>query len=255
MTATAYGPLRILYVTAGFPFPLTSGFLRHYHFIRGLTERGHRVTLLSLAKPSVSAADIDHVRALTDSLELFVSSRPGTMERLLMRLPVPQPTWAARALAGRAEQLAAAGGFDVVLLTGKETYAVAGVVDGLPLAVDMCDATATRIARTADHASGVRRVALRLAAQRMRAIERQLLRMADATAYASVRDREETHGTNGVGAIIPNGVDADYWHRSADRLSGTPAVQVPRRRPRCACDLAAGSAQTAGAPSAGSAQP
>ena len=39
--------MRILYITSGFPFPLTSGYLRHYHFIRGLSQR-HAVRLLSV---------------------------------------------------------------------------------------------------------------------------------------------------------------------------------------------------------------
>ena len=42
--------MRILYVTAELPWPLTSGYLRHYHFIRALSEH-HRITLLSLIGP------------------------------------------------------------------------------------------------------------------------------------------------------------------------------------------------------------
>lgn len=31
--------MHIVYVTNGFPYPLTSGYLRHYHLIRGLSRR------------------------------------------------------------------------------------------------------------------------------------------------------------------------------------------------------------------------
>ena len=40
--------MRILYITNGFPYPLTSGYLRHFFLIRGLS-RHHEVSLLSLA--------------------------------------------------------------------------------------------------------------------------------------------------------------------------------------------------------------
>ena len=37
----------LVYVTAGFPFPLTSGYLRH-HFLIDHLAREHDITLLSL---------------------------------------------------------------------------------------------------------------------------------------------------------------------------------------------------------------
>jgi hypothetical protein len=40
--------LRILYVTSRFPWPLTTGFLRHFHLVRELSAR-HSIHLLSLA--------------------------------------------------------------------------------------------------------------------------------------------------------------------------------------------------------------
>jgi hypothetical protein len=39
--------LRILYVTSRFPWPLTTGFLRHFHLVRELSGR-HSISLLSL---------------------------------------------------------------------------------------------------------------------------------------------------------------------------------------------------------------
>ena len=36
--------MRILYVTSGFPYPLTSGYLRHYHLIGSLRDEGEMVT-------------------------------------------------------------------------------------------------------------------------------------------------------------------------------------------------------------------
>ena len=39
--------MRILYVTNGFPYPLTSGYLRHFFLIKELSKR-HSITLLSI---------------------------------------------------------------------------------------------------------------------------------------------------------------------------------------------------------------
>src|SRR5918998_2575115 len=43
--------MRIMYLTNGFPYPLTSGYLRHYFLIRELSQR-HAVTLLSITGAS-----------------------------------------------------------------------------------------------------------------------------------------------------------------------------------------------------------
>ena len=51
--------MRILYITTEIPYPLTSGFLRHCHFLRGLSQR-HTITYLSLTrKPSVPPETFD----------------------------------------------------------------------------------------------------------------------------------------------------------------------------------------------------
>src|SRR5436309_5832241 len=52
--------MRILYITNGFPYPLTSGYLRHYHLIQGLAA-GHSVTLVSLVGKTFRP---EHVEAL-----------------------------------------------------------------------------------------------------------------------------------------------------------------------------------------------
>ena len=223
MVTSERRPLRIVYVTAGFPYPLTSGFLRHYHFIRGLSERGHRITLLSLAKRSIADDHVAELRRFTEAVEVFPAHRGGRIERSLIRIGMPVPAQASRALADRVKTLVTSGRFDAVLLSGKETYPVLGATHGYPLAVDMCDATASRLDRAAAHARGPKRTVLRLAWRRMRTVERRLVEAAVVTAYASVRDREDTVGATGAGMIVPNGVDTDYWRRSTDRL-GTSEI-------------------------------
>ena len=62
--------MRILYVTNGFPYPLTSGFLRHYFLIRELSSR-HAVSLLSI----VGAGYAGSVLAGTESVRATVLCR------------------------------------------------------------------------------------------------------------------------------------------------------------------------------------
>ena len=68
--------MRILYLTNGFPYPLTSGYLRHFFLIRELSRR-HRITLLSLTNGSFRQ---EHVRALapyTDQVMTFRRTPPS----------------------------------------------------------------------------------------------------------------------------------------------------------------------------------
>ena len=66
--------MRLLYVTADLPWPLTSGYLRHYHFIRALSER-HEITLLSLRGPDHEPADIEALRPYVESIVTEPSAR------------------------------------------------------------------------------------------------------------------------------------------------------------------------------------
>lgn len=213
--------LRILYVTGGFPYPLTSGYLRHYHFIRGLAERGHHVHLLSMARRSTTADDVEEMRRFADQVETFVPEPGGLLREGAGLAATPRHI---SALAARARALAAAGDVDVVLLSGKETHPVITSIASTPVAVDMCDATTSRIRRTARHASLPRRLWLTVEARRLEAIEGRLVRLAGATAYASARDREDTVGPDGGGIILPNGVDTGYWQRRAPRLGPRDVV-------------------------------
>ncbi len=53
--------MRILYLTNGFPYPLTSGYLRHYFFIKELAKQ-HKITLLSIVARNF---DSQNLQALT----------------------------------------------------------------------------------------------------------------------------------------------------------------------------------------------
>jgi glycosyltransferase involved in cell wall biosynthesis len=216
---------RLLYLTAGFPFPLSSGYLRHFHLLRELACN-HQVHLMSLTGPSFQEADIDGVRPFVDQVSTFarVPRRRGSRVGHLLAPTSPDP--AAVAMARAVDGELTRGAADVVLLSGKDTAAAVAVIDGrVPLAVDLCDATSHRITQAIGLASPVRRAGLVVRRRGIRRIERELVERADALITASARDaaalREEGAPDRVLDAhVVPNGVDLAYWHRRSAVLGG-----------------------------------
>jgi len=213
--------MRILYVTNGFPFPLTSGYLRHYFLIRELSAR-HAITLFSIV--GADCQD-DHVAALepyTERVQTFVAGRPaasavGKIARKAGALA--RGDEAARRMRLAIEEVTRRERFDAMVFSGKRTLpAIAGVRD-LPTVVDMCDATSVRVLGKARHAPRATYPLQMIKYMRVRQTEKTLLRRADHLMFASCRDREALCGQAADDAtVIPNGVDLDYWHRTTPEL-------------------------------------
>lgn len=232
--------MRILYVTNDLPWPLTSGYLRHYHLIRGLAER-HQITLLSLVKDGHAP---DDGTALEPFLERLVT-RPASLGRRGKRARLVARAAALRRggdpasveLGEIGARLHAEAPFDVLLLSGKRTYPVLEPLAGIPLVADLCDATSTRLRRQARHARIGRRLPLALEYLEVRRVERALVRRAQHVLFASERDREDImgHGPGVAGqaraTVIPNGVDLGVWHRETSSLGSaivlTGAMDYP----------------------------
>lgn len=229
--------MRVLYLTNGFPYPLTSGYLRHYFLIRELAGAGHEITLLSLAGPSFAMDDVSALEPVTERVEVFHAGRRSTVARLARRilaLAGRGRTPAVRAMAERAAALHAERPFDVVVHSGKATHPVLATLPDVPIAADLCDATSSRLAGAIPYAPAVRRPALWLGLQAMRRIEAGIVRRARHVMFASERDRRLILGDAGspASSIVPNGVDLDFWRRSAptlgrDRIVFTGAMHYP----------------------------
>jgi glycosyltransferase involved in cell wall biosynthesis len=214
----------ILYITNGFPYPLTSGYLRHYHLIGQLAKRGYRVTLLSIVGRDHRPEDVAGLADRTVAVEVFASAdrargRASTFRRRLQRVLPGGGDPAARQLAARAGALTARGGVDAVVFSGKRTDAALPSLGDLPVVVDMCDATSLRLERELAVTSGARRLKLIIQRRQVRRTEARMLRRADRSMFASERDREALlTGQPVTSAIVPNGVDLDYWTRDGRSL-------------------------------------
>ncbi|MCB0000536.1 MAG: hypothetical protein KDE56_32445, partial [Anaerolineales bacterium] len=88
--------MNILYLTNGFPFPLTSGYLRHYFLIKELAK-DHEVSLLSMVAPSYKEEHQEALRPFTKRIMTFTSSRKGgslpkKVIRRLQSISQPDPS-------------------------------------------------------------------------------------------------------------------------------------------------------------------
>ncbi len=210
--------MRILYVTIGFPYPLTSGYLRHYFYIRGLSER-HQVTLLSLVGRNFRS---EHVAALTPFTTQVLTFADGVVRRSKLRkawrvtrslIPGARSEPGLEEMQAAVERCLRGESYDAVLFSGKRAAVIAGV-RGVPLVVDMCDATSMGLRRRMRYCGPVRLPMLCLEYIQVRRVERQLLRQASHLLFASCRDRDALLGRADARAtIIPIGVDVDYWTR------------------------------------------
>lgn len=205
--------MRLLYITGGFPYPLTSGYLRHYHLLTRLA-RHHDIRLLSLVGADHVAADREAVRALGVDVRTFdVSSSAWRRQGRQVGRVVP------RIVVGGASELRRAVADEVAsdrphaaILTGKTTSGVLPALAGLPLVVDACDAASMRIETRLADLDGVDRMLARLELRAVRSVERRLDRAAGAVLVASRRDGEHL-GFSSKMTVVPNGVDTSYWSR------------------------------------------
>ena len=194
--------MRIAYVTAQLPFPLTSGYLRHYHLIRCLS-REHEITLLSLSRgvrlaPETLAA----LEPFVERLEVFAHGA-GALRRHRAAL--------------RLRHALADAAVDAVLFSGKDTFPALRAVRSVPLVVDVCDAASMRLRGELIGSSWRRRPKLALRHAELAYIERRLAASTPHLLFASERDRAAVGTPHGV--VVPNGVDLAYWTRRSVPVS------------------------------------
>jgi glycosyltransferase involved in cell wall biosynthesis len=229
--------MRILYLTNGFPYPLTSGYLRHYYLIKELAQR-HAITLLSIVGANFAAEHVAALEPFTERVLTFTSkSKSGSFKskaigRLKSLAGSAQGDEAVRQMRAAVEQMTGAEPFDAVLFSGKRTFPAIASMRGLPLVVDMCDATSMKIRGSVRYTRKVRLPLLLLDYLQVRSAERMLIRNAAHLLFASVRDRDALVGRSRRATVVPNGVDLGFWKRAgrergANTIVFTGAMDYP----------------------------
>lgn len=210
--------MNVLYLTAEVPYPLTSGYLRHFHFLRGLA-RQHRITHLSLTRRAVVPPEAETVLApFVSELRVFGAAGSAGGGRLRRSLRLRR---AADELRRAVAEHVAGGHADVVLLSGKDTFPALQAIGDLPLVIDICDAASLRLSGELAVAAAARRPALALRLAEIRRIERRLLARTPHLLFASERDRAALGSDQGV--VVPNGIDLEQWTR---RGPAAPAATI-----------------------------
>ena len=216
--------MRILYHVAGFPYPLTSGRLRHYHLIRQLSRR-HRVTLVAAVAPEHPAEHDAALAAIADRVATFrspfMSSRRmiravGHVRRRAFGLRDPDISRIVDEVAAEHRLQP----FDV-FVNAHPGCPVEQVFRDVPIVTDLCDATSLmfrgRLRVTSPRLAPY--VAVRLANALL--VERRIARSGHPFVVAAARDLAAVERGGGssprYGIVIPNGVDASYWSRSGER--------------------------------------
>jgi sugar transferase (PEP-CTERM/EpsH1 system associated) len=229
--------MRILYLTNGFPYPLTSGYLRHYFLIKELSQR-HAITLLSIVGANFGAENIAALQPFTERVLTFASkSKSGSLKskalgRLKSLTGAGQGDQAVRQMREAVERMTQQEPFDAVLFSGKRTYPAIAGIRGLPLVVDMCDATSVKIRGSVRYTRRARLPLLLLDYIQVRAAERMLIGNAAHLLFASVRDRDALVGRSSQATVVPNGVDTGFWQRKApergaNTIAFTGAMDYP----------------------------
>jgi len=199
--------VNVLYLTSEFPYPLTSGHLRHFHFLRGLAGE-HAITHLSLTRRAAVGPDARAALAPYVERQRVFGEGGGRGGPVRRQARVNR---AARDLRAAVAAHLAGGGTDVVLLSGKETHPALAAIGDAALVVDMCDAASVRLRGELAVADPRRRVAVAVRLAQHARIERALAARAPHVLFASERDRAALGAARGV--VVANGVDLGAWSR------------------------------------------
>ncbi len=213
--------MRILYLSGGFPYPLTSGYMRHYYFIRGLSKQ-HQITLLSLASPSFRQEHADALAPYTEKVVTFISEGRGrsmlgkTQHAIRTAITKDKSELKMRAAV---EELLATEQFDVVLFSGRDNYAVIEGLELPPIVVDFTDANLVRLRLQMQVAPKYQAPGLWYKYLKMKQIETKLLERAAHGLFAAARDRDAlAPGREDEMTVVPNGVDFNTWKRESAAL-------------------------------------
>lgn len=231
--------------------------VRPFNLIRSLGERGHRVTVLTLAVTADDREDADRLAALCASVRCLPMPRVRSLWNSLRTLPTAAPLQSAYSwqpdLAAELAALTAAArtngkgngrGFDVVHvehLRGARYALMArrlngqGARAGVPVVWDSVDCISHLFRQAASRSQSLTgRLMTRLDLSRTERYEAELVRTLDHILVTSPRDKaallgllspEETMRRNTAVTVIPNGVDLAYF-QPAPAQERDPATLV-----------------------------
>jgi glycosyltransferase involved in cell wall biosynthesis len=214
--------MRVLIVSAQFPFPPRFGFaIRAYQLARQVATR-HDVTLLSYASPD----ERGNVALLRQEITVETVERPARLrgaKRLAQLASLASPTpYACRAIRSRKLQqslndLCAREPFDLIQLESS-LLCTFSLPEDVPVVVDEHNIEYEVFERVqAVERTRLRRWFNRLEQERFRRFEQHSWNHVSGCIVTSERERVivRAHAPQTPTAVVPNGVDLDYFRPSA----------------------------------------
>lgn len=215
--------MRILVITAQFPYPPTSGFdSRVYQLARHLAQR-HRVSMLSYAWPSQRAAaeqlarEMD-VRVVEHPRRSQVARRAGQVRSLFSRRPYCCAEVYSEAMQRAIDEMCAATHFDIIQLETSILSAFRFPA-GTRLVLDEHNIEYEVFERMSEgERTWTRRTFNRIEAGRFRRFEQAAWEQVDACAVTSEREVPviRAQARRLPIAVVPNGVDTAHFLPAAE---------------------------------------
>ncbi len=218
--------MRILFLTARFPWPLLRGDqVRAYHQLRLLAPR-HSLTLVCFRDAPVPPEGVAAISAFCERLVTVPLGRVAMAASLargaLSSLPFQVSLYRHPRMGKALREAIAGGGFDLV---HAQLARMAPHVEDLPLArfVDLVDALSLSTRRRSLQHRGPLRWLTGLEAERLLRHERRICATMEGASVVSRVDREAIGDSARLG-VVPNGVD--LGELSFDRAGRDPATVV-----------------------------
>ena len=212
--------MRVLFLS---PYPPSRIRVRPFHWVQTLARRGHEVTLVALQPPGENGEALDALRTDCAAVHLVPHPRRRTLWNALRALPTRQPLQMEYSRSPEAIRLVRRiqerTPFDVVHIEHLRGAVLAeGVMGGTPIIYDSVDSIALLFERMLKDPPTLKsRLMARLELARTRRFEAQLAARFSRVVVTSPTDRDALLALAGGEqaercAVIPNGVDLDYFH-------------------------------------------
>jgi polysaccharide biosynthesis protein PslH len=214
--------MRILYVCHRFPFPpKRGGKIRPFNMIRHLSQQ-HDVTVASLVRSTIEAEEGKGLGKHCARFEMGRVAAPTQMLRMVARLPTPVPStmgyFYSPMLAQRIHELLAHNRYDLIFVHCSSVAQYVSHVTDTPKILDFGDMDSQKWLEYARYKPFPLSLGYRLEAAKLERAERKLATRFDlctTTTYAEWQTLEG-YKTQVATDWFPNGVDAGYFHPSAE---------------------------------------
>ncbi|MBI1760907.1 MAG: TIGR03087 family PEP-CTERM/XrtA system glycosyltransferase [Acidobacteria bacterium] len=210
--------LNILYICHRFPFPpKRGGKIRPFNMIRHLSERGHGVTVCSLARSDGEAHEGAGIAPYCARYAMARVHAPQQTARMVGRLFTPGPSsmgyFYAPALKRTIDELLASQHFDLIFVHCSSVAPYVTHVRHIPKLLDFGDMDSQKWLEYARYKPFPLALGYWLEGVKLQHAEKQLAAQFDLCTVTTRAELEtlERFGTASDCAWFPNGVDAEYF--------------------------------------------